>query len=63
MLRKVYLKKYQPSQVLPVLQPLASLPNSIVAVDAEHLLILRDYSDNIRQQLKLIEELEQQKTP
>jgi hypothetical protein len=46
-----------------VLQPLASLPNSIVAVDAEHLLILRDYSDNIRQQLKLIEELEQQKTP
>ena len=63
MLRKVYLKKYRPSQVLPVLQPLASLPNSIVAVDAEHLLILRDYSANIRQQLKLIEELEQKKTP
>jgi type II secretory pathway component GspD/PulD (secretin) len=63
MLRKVYLKKYRPSQVLPVLQPLASLPNSIVAVDAERLLILRDYSANIRQQLKLIEELEQKKTP
>jgi hypothetical protein len=34
-----------------------------VAVDAERLLILRDYSANIRQQLKLIEELEQKKTP
>ena len=63
MLRTVHLKKLKPSAVLPVLAPLAGLPNSILAVDDQHLIVLRDYSANIRQQLRLLEELEQKPTP
>ncbi len=58
MTRTIHLKKLKPSEVLPVLAPLAGLPNSILAVDRQHLLILRDYSANIRRQLQLLEELE-----
>lgn len=58
MTRTVQLKKLKPSQVVPVLAPLAGLRNSIMAVDSQRLLILRDYSANIRRQLKLLEELE-----
>jgi len=60
MQRKVWLKKLKPSTLIPVLAPLSNLPGSLLAVDDEHLLILRDYSKNVREQLKLIEELEQQ---
>jgi len=58
MTRTVHLKKLTPSEVLPVLAPLAGLPNSILAADSQRLLILRDYSANIRRQLQLLEELE-----
>ena len=58
MLRKVYLKKLKPSIVVPLLMPFAKLPGSILAVDDQKLLVLRDYSENIRQQLRLLEELE-----
>jgi type II secretory pathway component GspD/PulD (secretin) len=59
MTRTVQLKNLKPSQTLPVLAPLAGLPNSIMAIDDQRLLILRDYSINIRRQLQLLEELEQ----
>lgn len=62
MMRTVHLKKLKPSEVLPMLMPFAGLPNSIVAVDDKQLLILRDYSANIRQQLRLLEELERKKS-
>jgi type II secretory pathway component GspD/PulD (secretin) len=58
MTRKVYLKKYKPSEVLSAIQPFTKLPNSILAIDNQKLLIIRDYSANIRQELKLIEEIE-----
>ena len=58
MSRSVQLKNLKPSQVVPMLAPLAGLPNSIVAIDDQQLLILRDYSINIRRQLQLLEELE-----
>ncbi len=59
MTRTVHLKTLKPSQVVPLLAPLAGLPNSIVAIDNQRLLILRDYSINIRRQLQLLEEVEQ----
>jgi type II secretory pathway component GspD/PulD (secretin) len=58
MMRKVYLKKLKPSECVPLLKGLSGLPNGIVAVDSQKLLILRDYSANVRQELKFIEELE-----
>jgi type II secretory pathway component GspD/PulD (secretin) len=59
MSRTVHLKNLKPSQVVPMLAPLAGLPNSIMAIDDQRLLILRDYSINIRRQSQLLEELEQ----
>ena len=63
MLRKVFLKKLKPSTVIPLLMPFAKLPGSMLAVDDQKLLVLRDYSENIRQQLRLLEELEKKSSP
>jgi type II secretory pathway component GspD/PulD (secretin) len=51
MQRKVWLKKQKPSVLVPMLMPLACLQGSLVADDDEHLLIIRDYSKNVREQL------------
>lgn len=58
MVRTVPLKRVKAIELVPLLQPLAGLPNSIVASNEPNLLILRDYSANIRAMLKLIEEVE-----
>ena len=58
MSRTVRVQHFKPSEVVPVLQPFSKLPNSILCIDGEHLLILRDYSANIRQELRLLETLE-----
>lgn len=63
MLRTVHLKRIKPSDAVPVLAPFAGLPNSIVTVDGEQLIILRDYSANIRQQLRMLEDLDRQPPP
>ena len=54
----VELTSRKPSDVLPSLQPFAKMPNSIVAINDGGLLILRDYSSNIRRMLQIIERLE-----
>jgi general secretion pathway protein D len=58
MMRTIQLKNVQAQEVQPALQPFAKLPNSILAYRDPNLLILRDYSANIRQELRLLEELE-----
>ena len=63
MTRTVHLKNLKPSEVVAVIQSFSKLPNSILAIDSQKLLVLRDYSANIRQELKLIEELEQKANP
>ena len=63
MTRTVHLKRSKPSQVLPMLMPFAGLPNSMVVIDDQQLLILRDYSLNIRQQLRMLEELDRKPSP
>lgn len=60
MMRTVRVKNHKPSQVVPMLQPFTSLPNSILCLDGEKLLILRDYSANIRQELQLLEQVDHQ---
>lgn len=62
MSRTVHVQHFKPSEIVPVLQPYANLPNSILPIDSQQMLVLRDYSSNIRQQLKLLEELEQKQT-
>ena len=60
MMRTVHLQHCKPSEGVPALMPLSKVPNSMVALDGAQTLILRDYSANIRQELKLLEELEKQ---
>jgi hypothetical protein len=52
----VHTKENQlPREIAPALQPLAKMPNSILAIDQAHMLILRDYSCNIRQMLQIMD--------
>jgi len=63
MTRTVELKNARPTELIPMLQPLSKLPNSIVCINSRHLLILRDYSANIRQELQLLEKLDRVPVP
>ena len=60
MMRKVTLKYLKPSEAMCAITPFSKLRNSIIAIDGEKLLILRDYSATIRQQLQLLEQLDHQ---
>jgi type II secretory pathway component GspD/PulD (secretin) len=57
MTRIVPVQHFKPTEVVPVLMPFAKL-GSLIPIDGQHLLILRDYSANIRQELRLLEQLE-----
>lgn len=55
MVRIVHLKKSKPSELVPKVQPFAKVPNGIIAMDKEQTLVVRDFSANIRQMLKVID--------
>lgn len=57
----VRLKRLRPRDVAQALQPFAKLPNSILGIDSEQTLMLRDYAVNVRRMLQVIEELESNK--
>lgn len=58
MMRTVHMHRLRPSETVTVLAPYAQLRGSMTPMDSEQVLILRDYAANIRQQLKLLEELD-----
>jgi len=58
MLYVVKLKVRKPREVAPAMQPFAKMPNSIMAIDDAGILILRDYSTNIRRMLEVIDKIE-----
>lgn len=58
MMRRVRLKNLRPSEVVPVLVPLAKASNAVLPVDSSGELILRDYSSNIRRMLQVLEDLD-----
>ena len=59
----VELKNRQVSEVMPALQPFSALPNSLVAMSGPGLLVLRDYSSNVRRMLEMLERIEQSPLP
>ena len=59
MKRSVQLTNIRADEVVPVLQPFARLSNSILVIPNRNQLILRDYSSSVRQELKLLEQLDQ----
>jgi general secretion pathway protein D len=54
----VHLKNQVPRDVVNALQPLAKMPQSIMAIDSSGILVLRDYEENIKRMLELIEKID-----
>jgi len=54
----IKLKSFEPQEAIHLLQPFAKLPNSILMVGDPGVLIVRDYSMNVRQMLQVLNKLE-----
>jgi general secretion pathway protein D len=53
----VQLKYLKPSEMLPVIQPFAKL-NSIISLDANGVLVIRDYAENVKRMLEMIQQVD-----
>jgi general secretion pathway protein D len=54
----VQLKYVKPTIMVPVIQPFAKLPNSILAIDDNGILVLRDNAENVKRMLEMIQEVD-----
>jgi general secretion pathway protein D len=54
----VQLKYLKPSEVVPVLQPFAKLPNSILPVETSQILVLRDNAENVKRMIEMIDNID-----
>jgi len=54
----VQLKYVKPSEMIPVIQPFARLQNSILAIDSNGILVLRDYAENVKRMLEMIDQID-----
>ena len=54
----VQLQFVKPSEMIPVIQPFAKLANSILAIDSNRILVLRDYAENVKRMLEMIEQID-----
>ena len=59
MSRTVHLQKAKAVEVIPVLQPFTKTPNALLPIATPNLLVIRDYSANVKRMLKMLQELEQ----
>jgi general secretion pathway protein D len=54
----VQLKNIKPSEMVPIIQPFAKLPNSILPIDSNGILVLRDNAENVKRMLQMIERVD-----
>jgi general secretion pathway protein D len=54
----VQMKYVKPSEMVPVIQPFAKLANSILPIDSNGILVLRDYAENVKRMLEMIERID-----
>ena len=54
----VQLKYAKPSEMVPVLQPFVKIPNAILPIDTSMILVLRDYAENVKRMLELINQID-----
>ncbi len=55
----VQLQYAKPSEMLTILQPFASaIPNPILAVEGSQILVLRDYTENVKRMLEMIKRVD-----
>jgi general secretion pathway protein D len=50
----VQLKYVKPSEIQAVLQPFAKMPNAILPIDSSQIIVLRDYTENVKRMLEMI---------
>ncbi len=54
----VQLNYVRPQEILPVLQPFAKIPNSVLAIESSQMIVIRDYAENVKRMLELIEQID-----
>jgi general secretion pathway protein D len=54
----VQLKNVKPSEMVPILTPFAKLPNSIVPIENNGILVLRDNAENVKRMLQMIDRVD-----
>ncbi len=54
----VQLKYVKPSEMVPIIQPFAKLPNSILSIDSNGILVLRDNAENVKRMLEMIDKID-----
>jgi len=54
----VQLRYAKPSELVQALQPFAKAPNPILPIDSSQILVLRDFTENVKRMLELIKEID-----
>jgi general secretion pathway protein D len=54
----VQLKYVKPSEMVPILTPFQKLPNAILPIESNQMLVLRDNTENVKRMLEMIEKLD-----
>jgi general secretion pathway protein D len=54
----VQLKYIRPSELAPVLQQFAKIPNSVFPIDSNGILIIRDYAENVKRMLEFVNKVD-----
>ena len=52
-----------PKDLVAAIQPFASMPNSILGIDSASLIVLRDFSSNVRRMLEMLERVDKESPP
>jgi len=54
----VQLKYTKPSEMIPIIQPFAKIPNSILPIEGNGILVIRDFSENVKRMLEMIAQVD-----
>ena len=54
----VQLKYAKPTELMPILQPFLKIPNAILPIDSNMMLVLRDYAENVKRMLELVAQID-----
>lgn len=54
----VQLKYTKPTEMLPIIQPFAKVANSILPIDGNGVLVIRDFSENVKRMLEMIAQVD-----
>lgn len=54
----VQLKYVKPAEMLPIIQPFAKIPNSILPIEGNNVLVIRDFAENVKRMLEMIAKID-----